>query len=98
MIKSRMVIFRLTQAEYEALAEACASDGRSVSEFTRAQVLASLQADERQVMQSNISEVNQKLSALQSAVDALQRKLDGMSSEPENSDGKLEPGLPGRER
>lgn len=92
MNKNRMVIFRLTQPEYKALTEACASDGRSVSEFTRAQVLASLRSDEHRAVQSHISELHQKVAELQSSVDALQSKLDGARPEVENSGEALEPG------
>ena len=44
--RNRIVVFRLSQEEYRNLRQACSSRGaRSISDFTRSQILVSLSED-----------------------------------------------------
>lgn len=64
--RNRILLFRLTQDEYEMLQ--CASTGsRSLSEFARAKLLSSLGADP---IDSQLSELNVKLTRLTNFLEA----------------------------
>ena len=71
--RSRVVVFRLTQQEYEAIRILCTMrGGRTLSGFARAQLLQLLER-ERQ------AEVDQKLAALQSSVARMERLLEDLT-------------------
>lgn len=79
--RNRMVVFRLTEEEYDSLKSACASSGeRSLSDYTRAELLSGFHgnlpdaAAERQYF-----EISQKLSDLQCLI---KNVLDLVVSEP----------------
>jgi hypothetical protein len=87
-IRDRIVVFRLTQDEYRSLKEACDSRGaRNLSDFTRSEVLATLQAGtlaghltrrlamieaEIATMQSAIARLNQSVEKVSHAASASQ--------------------------
>ncbi len=68
--RNRLVIFRLTQEEYQQLETVSAADGaRSLSEFARSRVLHGA-GDE-----PSLTELKQKLDELAGAVEGLTRML-----------------------
>jgi hypothetical protein len=68
--RDRIVIFRLTQDEYESMKSVCARRGaRNISDFARTALLLSIER-ERQ------SDTEQKLAALQSTVERMSRLLE----------------------
>jgi len=67
--RDRMVIFRLTQEEYENLKAACVLRGaRNVSDFARSQLLLAMDRER--------SEVLERLSEIQSGMHRLEQSLD----------------------
>ena len=72
-LRNRMVIFRLTQEEYENLRSVCSErGGRNLSDFTRSELLNFLGAEPLgEVMEKRFSDVKQRLSDLQDAVGKL---------------------------
>ena len=75
--RDRLVVFRLTQDEYQRLEEACSSNGpRSLSDFTRAQLLnAAGTGGPAGRIEHRLSTMEKKLSGLQSAVRQIARLL-----------------------
>jgi hypothetical protein len=66
-----VVLFRLTQDEYNYLQAACsAGSARSLSDFARSRVLGPAAAEEM-----TLTQVEEKLSALKLAVDHLTHRL-----------------------
>jgi hypothetical protein len=77
--RDRLVIFRLTQDEFENLKTACAERGAtSLSAFARSELLNSLNGD-------RLSEVRRQLSTLQSSVKHMTQILETISSAPKES-------------
>ena len=72
-VRNRMVIFRLTQEEYENLRSVCSErGGRNLSDFTRSELLNFLGSEPLgQVMERRFSDVKQRLNDLQDAVGKL---------------------------
>lgn len=64
--RDRLVVFRLTQEEYRLLQAACAAAGRrSVSEFTRSELLSIVQSDSVDAsVRGKLLEINHKLDRL----------------------------------
>ena len=64
--RSRIVIFRVTPEEYSSLMSACVASGsRSLSEYTRSELLAMRQADLRDsIVERRFIEIDRKLSDL----------------------------------
>ena len=65
-----MVIFRLTQEEYENLRGVCSErGGRNLSDFTRSELLNFLNSESLgQLMENRFSDVKQRLAELQDAI------------------------------
>ena len=79
--RNRVVVFRLSQDEYQALKKACtARGGRSLSDFTRSELLAMVQSESLgHVIQKRLTDVEQKLANLHVALRDLSQQLDGAS-------------------
>lgn len=68
-----MVIFRLTQAEYESLKSACiAANGRSISEYMRTELLMHTQPDP---LDAKFGEIDRKLTALEDLVRGVSERI-----------------------
>jgi hypothetical protein len=68
--RDRIVIFRLTQDEYESLKNVCARRGaRNISDFARSALLLSIERDRP-------SETEQRLMTLQSIVERMSQLLE----------------------
>jgi hypothetical protein len=77
--RDRLVIFRLTQDEFEGLKAACEERGAtSLSAFARSELLNSLHGD-------RLSDVHRQLSILQSSVKRMTQILERISSPPKES-------------
>lgn len=72
-VRNRMVVFRLTQEEYENLRCVCSErGGRNLSDFTRSELLAFLGSEPlTEVVERQFSDVRQRLGELQNAVGKL---------------------------
>jgi len=68
-----MVVFRLTQEEYDNLKDVCSErGGRSLSEFTRSELMNFLGTDSLGgMMENRFSDVKQRLGELQDAISRL---------------------------
>ena len=74
--RDRLVIFRLTQDEFEGLKAACAERGASsLSAFARSELLNSLHGD-------RLSDVHRQLSTLQSSVKHMTQILETIRASP----------------
>jgi len=71
--RNRMVVFRLTQEEYRRLqAACCAQGGRNVSDFTRSELLARIEAEgSGSGTERRINALEQQLLAVQCTVQRL---------------------------
>jgi hypothetical protein len=65
-----MVVFRLSQEEYDRLRAACvAAGGRSLSDFTRSELLTLVQTDNNDsVIEQRFVEIDRKLNVLHALV------------------------------
>ncbi len=73
--RTRTVIFRLTDEEYEALKAACLESGaRTVSDFARSELLRSVGRDQQ--------EVAEKLAEIESGMHRLEELLAGIARPP----------------
>ncbi len=73
--RNRLVVFRLSQDEYDGLRAACAKHGAaSISAFTRAELMKSLERDRQ-------SAVSRQLSTLQSSVQRITQILEKITKE-----------------
>jgi hypothetical protein len=71
--RNRIVVFRLSQDEYEGLKAACAERGAaSISSFARAELLTSLD-------RNRTSDVSRALSNLETSVQRMTRILEAIS-------------------
>lgn len=69
-LRNRMVVFRLTQEEYDNLKEICSErGGRTLSDFTRSELMNLLGSESR--MERCFTDVRERLSELQDAVSQL---------------------------
>jgi hypothetical protein len=68
--RNRMVVFRLSQAEYDRLRAACvAAGGRSLSDFTRSGLLTMVETDNSDsVIERKFVEIDRKLNVLQALI------------------------------
>jgi hypothetical protein len=75
--RNRVVVFRLSQEEYDNLKAACAAaGGRNVSEYTRSELLASIQSDSiNSLVQRRFGEVDRKLADLQELVREMSARM-----------------------
>lgn len=81
--RNRVVVFRVTQDEYNCLKSACATaGGRNLSEFTRSELLTFIQTDSLGgVIQRRFSDLEQKLAELQLSLQTLARLVQNGSGE-----------------
>jgi hypothetical protein len=79
--RNRVVVFRLSQEEYQTLKTACsARGGRNLSDFTRSELLGMIQSESLgHVIQKRLTDVEQKLADLQGVLLGLSQQLDGAS-------------------
>jgi len=60
--RNRIVVFRLTQEEYESLKSVCADRGaRNISDFARAALLHSIGSDGKAAMDRRLAELESSL-------------------------------------
>ena len=77
--RDRIVVFRLSQDEYEGLKAACAERGAaSISSFARSELLTSLN-------RGHLSEVYRQLSQLESSVQRIARILETITPTKEST-------------
>jgi hypothetical protein len=79
--RNRVVVFRLSQEEYQALKTACSvRGGRNLSEFTRSELLAMIQSESiGHMVQKRLTQVEQTLTDLSAVLVSLHNRLDGAS-------------------
>ena len=84
--RNRLVVFRLTEEEYEGLKAACSAAGiRNLSEYTRSELLLTLHSDATELaIQRRFQDVDHKLeelgSLLQQVFDILGMEADEPAS------------------
>jgi uncharacterized protein (DUF1778 family) len=76
--RNRIVVFRLSQDEYDSLRAACAAaGGRNVSDYTRSELLATIQSDSiHAVVQRRFVELDRRLADLHELVKELSTRID----------------------
>ena len=73
--RNRIVVFRLTQDEYEDLKTTCSVRGaRNISDFARSELLTSIEQERRPN-----DELHQKLASLESTLRRMTQLLEGMA-------------------
>jgi hypothetical protein len=73
--RNRIVVFRLSQDEYDRLRTACAAaGGRTLSDFTRSELLTLVQTDTGGIERKFV-EIDRKLSALQALVEHVSDRI-----------------------
>src|SRR5690242_15856387 len=84
--RNRIVVFRLTEEEYECLKSACSlSGGRTLSDYTRSELLSIVHSNSPEgVIGRQVCEINEKLNGLHTLLNKLvkllpARSLDGES-------------------
>ena len=79
--RNRVVVFRLTQEEYERLKATSASRGaRNLSDFTRSELLAESRPDSLlEVVQGRFAYLDQKLKELESLLRHVARRIEGLA-------------------
>lgn len=71
--RNRIVVFRLSQAEYQLLREACERAGaRSISDFTRCEVLDRLR------LQAPAGGLDHRFASLQQQIEVIQFQLNSL--------------------
>jgi hypothetical protein len=76
------VVFRLTQDEYEELKTVCTVRGaRNISDFARSELLTAIEQERRPeaAIQGRLSDVDRKLSNLESKIQRMSNLLEGMA-------------------
>lgn len=83
--RNRMVIFRLTQEEYDSLKSAClAANGRSISDYMRSELLALAQSGPGgDAVHRRFSGIEQKLDDLQALVKRVSERIDSGAPTPD---------------
>ena len=81
--RSRIVLFRVTPEEYSNLMSACAASGsRSLSEYTRSELLAMRPADMLgSVLERRFVEIDRKLSDLHTLIQHVSEGITAMSGD-----------------
>jgi hypothetical protein len=78
--RTRLVVFRVTQDEYDCLKKACSSQGaRNISDFARSELLRSSEPASRRPA------LEEPLAGIRETLGDLQRVLQGMSEVLRNS-------------
>jgi hypothetical protein len=77
--RNRLVVFRLTQDEYDALKGACTEKGgRNLSEFTRTELLTGVRSESLDdLLRERFGELEKRLEALRGSVTELADRLSG---------------------
>jgi hypothetical protein len=81
--RNRVLLFRLTQEEYDILQSACVErGGRNLSDFIRSSLLLSLsgRAAEASLIQEQLKRVDRKISELRRALDRMAGELEKKES------------------
>lgn len=75
--RNRIVLFRLTQEEYNSLQSACvAAGGRNLSDYTRTELLTAMQGDSRESpLARRFGHVEQQLSELHNMVKQVSERM-----------------------
>jgi len=79
--RNRVVVFRLTQDEYEDLKTVCSVRGaRNISDFARSELLTAIEHERHPEteLHGRLSDVDQKLSNLESKIQRMAQLLEGM--------------------
>ena len=80
--RNRVVVFRLTQDEYEDLKTVCSVRGaRNISDFARSELLTSIEQERRPetLVQVRLSDVDKKLTSLESKIQKISQLLEGIA-------------------
>jgi len=75
--RNRMVVFRVSLSEYQHLKSACvAAGGRSLSEFTRSELLAAVDAESRgPFLERKFGEIDRRLADLHALVQSVSERI-----------------------
>ena len=75
--RNRIVVFRLSQDEYDRLRAACdAAGGRTLSDFTGSELLTLVQTDGGgSIIERKFVEIDRKLSALQTMIKQVSERI-----------------------
>src|ERR1039458_4234172 len=75
--RNRMVVFRLTEQEYNNLRSACnAAGGRSLSDFTRSELFTVVQSDgQGAALERKFLEIDRKLNDLYSLIERMFERI-----------------------
>jgi hypothetical protein len=75
--RNRIVVFRLSQEEYNSLRSACvAAGGRNLSDFTRSELLTVVQTDGRgSALERKVVEIDRKLSDLHNLIQRVSERI-----------------------
>ena len=75
--RNRIVVFRLSQDEYDRLRAACdAAGGRTLSDFTRSELLPLVQpGNGGSILERKFVEIDRKLSALQTMITQVSERI-----------------------
>jgi len=81
--RNRLVIFRVTPEEYSSLMSACAASGsRSLSDYTRSELLAMRPADSLgSVVERRFVEIDRKLSDLQALIRHVSERMTALNGD-----------------
>jgi hypothetical protein len=82
--RNRIVVFRLSQLEYDRLRAACdAAGGHTLSDFTRSELLALVEnGDGGSGIERKFVEIDRKLSVLQTMVKEVSDRITALDGEP----------------
>ena len=78
--RSRLVVFRLTEREYLLMKKACSETRRSMSDFARSLVLASIDPAGDKAPQGNLQVMGEQISTLSADVEALKEAVSQLST------------------
>jgi hypothetical protein len=74
--REQLVVFRVTDREYEALKRVCeAKGGRSLSEFARTELLKTAQSIELADLRQLLEAIERRLAQLEAGYEELMKKL-----------------------
>ena len=87
--RNRIVVFRLTQEEHQSLQSACIAAGsRSLSDYTRTQLLTLMSADASQsLVERRFGDIDRKLSALHQIIQRVSERIESPEDRSVAADG-----------
>ena len=87
--RDRIVVFRLSQEEHQSLRSACIAAGsRSLSDYTRTQLLTLLSADASQsLVERRFGDIDRKLSALHQIIQRVSERIESPEDRSRAADG-----------